>query len=358
MSILSFGNTYELPLTKAYVRHWGFKEAIREILQNALDSESPFEYTLSDKVLRIQSRFTTLSPATLLLGATSKAGNQYAIGSFGEGYKIALLVLLREGYKVIIHNGAVDWVPEFRYSKLFDSEILCIKETAAPVKHEGIAFEVSGLGQGDSDAIRSTCLRMQSDIGETIKVDKGRILKERPGKLYVGGLFVCDTDLVYGYDVKPEYLRLERDRQTVSNFDLLWLAKEMWFESERFNDVAELIEEGVKDLEYGHYGTPELVKEACYEAFIEQYPGKVIAKSKEDLDNLVKRGMTNTIYLGATFGSVVSAAASYAEKVLVPAKPPVEIMTEWFKANRRNMRTGAIVSFKAILKQADSWKLK
>jgi hypothetical protein len=358
MGILSFGNTYELPLSKNYVRHWGFKEAIREILQNALDSESPFEYSLNEDSLKVHSRFTILSPATLLLGQTSKADSTDTIGSFGEGYKIALLVLLREGYQVIVHNGSVDWVPEFRHSKLFGGEILCIKEVSATKANEGITFEVLGLGQGDAAAIRSTCLRMQTDLGETIDVARGRILKEKPGKLYVGGLFVCDTDLVYGYDVKPEFLRLERDRQTVSSFDLLWLTKEMWFESQRFNDVAELIEEGVKDLEYGHYDTPELIKEACYNAFRSKHPGKVIAKSKEDLDNLVKRGMTNTIYLGSTFGSVVSSSTSYVKDVFIPAQPPHEVMTEWFKANRRNMRTGAIVSFKAMLKQAESWKLK
>ena len=31
--------TYELPISPNYVGNWGIKEAIREILQNAIDSD-------------------------------------------------------------------------------------------------------------------------------------------------------------------------------------------------------------------------------------------------------------------------------------------------------------------------------
>lgn len=38
--------SYELPLARDYVRHWGVTEAVRELLQNMLDSESPNEFSI------------------------------------------------------------------------------------------------------------------------------------------------------------------------------------------------------------------------------------------------------------------------------------------------------------------------
>ena len=80
-----FDKVYELPISIDYVQHWGMAEAIREIIQNALDSESPFAYTLEDNTLTISSSHARLEPTSLLLGSTTKADNKEAIGSFGEG---------------------------------------------------------------------------------------------------------------------------------------------------------------------------------------------------------------------------------------------------------------------------------
>jgi len=207
--------SYELPLSRDYVRHWGLKEAIRELVQNALDSESPFEYAFADGQLFITSRFARLEASTLVLGSTSKSDRTDAIGSFGEGYKIALLVLTRNGYDVKVWNGNKQWVPEFRHSDQFDAEVLCINETPAHRQNQGVEFVVSGLTDDDEAEIRSMCLRMQPPMSDVIGTKYGHILPSRPGKLYVGTLFVCDTDLTYGYDILPEHLQLERDRQTV-----------------------------------------------------------------------------------------------------------------------------------------------
>ncbi len=70
------------------------------------------------------------------------------------------------------------------------------------------------------DAIRASCLQMQDHIGAIKMTSKGDILLEKPGELYVGGLYICKTEMKYGYNIKPEFIKLERDRQTVSSYDL------------------------------------------------------------------------------------------------------------------------------------------
>ena len=349
---------YELPLSKDYVRHWGMPEAVREIIQNALDSDSPFEYELdeSEGVLRVHSRHTTLTPNTLLLGKTTKADRDDKIGSFGEGYKIALLVLCRENYKVRVLNGDRIWKPGFVMSRIFQAEVLRIEDHYAMQKNEGLTFEVAGLSAEDIQKIRASCLHMQSDVGQIMQTQYGRILLDLPGKLYVGGLFVCDTDLTYGYDVLPKYLRLERDRQTVSGWDMKSITKEMWFDTKQYDQIANLLAEKTPDLEYAEYGAPDLVKEACYRHFREQHPGAVIAKDQQELERLVESGMQRVIVIGGAYGSLVKESASYASRVIVPVLSPHDQLEGWFEANKKRLLPSLQESFQIILEKSKRWR--
>jgi hypothetical protein len=355
--VMTNSRTYELPIARSYVKHWGMAEAVREIIQNALDSESPFEYEFKGTTLTVRSRFATLPASTLLLGATSKADNPDTIGSFGEGYKIALLVLVRAGYGIRVLNGDRVWTPMFKHSRQFDAEVLCIEDTAAAAKVEGLAFEVSGLSPADIAQVRESCLFMQDHIGALTSTSYGSILRERPGHLYVGGLFVCETKLKFGYDVKPQHLALERDRQTVSSFDLQFLAKSMWFETQQWDEIATLIEAGAPDMEYATYSTPELVKEACYRAFREKHPGAAIAMDQAELNSLVKRGMTNVV-VHRDYAPYVSTCLSYRPEMVAAAALPADVLAQWFRAHRKAMRTEAIVAFKALLVESENWRAK
>lgn len=352
-----FDKVYELPLARGYVKHWGIPEAAREILQNALDSESPLEYTWGAKSLSITSRHSRLEPKTLLLGTTSKADCDDKIGSFGEGYKIALLVLTREGCEVKVYNNELLWRPEFRHSRAFEEEILSIREEKFPEgRGKGVTFEINNLEDSVIESIIASTLHMQESIGPVYQTRQGRILLDKPGKLYVNGLFVCDTELKFGYDVKPEYLKLERDRQTVDSFDLEFLTKEMWFQTGKHDQIAELLEAGTPDLKYASYGTPEIVKEACYRRFQEKYPGKIAAKSQDELDALIKSGLTEVVVVNGTYGDVVRASMPYASTSRPVQQTPYQIMEQWFREQRGNMRREAIVSFKELLTVAQNWK--
>ena len=350
---------YELPLSRTYVRHWGVVEAVRELFQNALDSDSPFEYTVGPDSLSITSRYARLEPKTLLLGTTSKADAKDKIGSFGEGYKIALLVLVREGVGVTVLNHDRRWKPEFRKSRQFDDEILAIRDSAHPENRgQGLTFELTGLSQDDLQAIHDSNLHMWNSVGRVNETSKGRILWDHPGKLYVNGLFVCETQLKYGYDMKPEFLRLERDRQTVSSFDLQFLSKDMWFETQQFEHVAELIEQDVPDLKYANYGTPELVKEACYKLFQQNHPGCIVASSQKELEHMVAQGMERVVVVHETMADIVKTSASYTSGPLIALRSPAQVMQDWFAQNRRHMRKDGIVAFKNLTNQAREWKLK
>lgn len=357
---------YELPLSPDYVRHWGVTEAIRELIQNAIDSEAEFEYALLPDGLVLRSRGVTLDPSTLVLGVTSKAGDDRTIGSFGEGYKIALLVLARCDKVVAVVNGSVIWEPEFRQSVQFGTRLLHIveRQTGASLYMYGeknLEFRIFGLSAEELESVVESCLLMQPPMDDTVAVPQGRILPSRPGKLYVGGLFICDTELEFGYDVKPQFIQLERDRQTVSNWDLKMLTRDMWFATEQHDRVAELISRECPDTAYVEYGgATEQVKEACYRLFQQMHPGGVAARTQKELEEMVERGLTKTVYVGGGFYSAVTASSSYreAEGQLVTVPTPQAVLQAFFDHYGKHMPRLPKVAMKKLIERSKEWRIK
>lgn len=353
---------YPLPFTKNYIRHWGIVEAIRELFQNQLDSDSPFEYSIGmaedrSLTLSLSTRNFTLSPKTLLLGATTKAESKDKIGSFGEGYKMALLVLTRENRKVTVKNGDYLWTPEFIHSHQYDDEILVINSELATERNDGITYVIENIDSSEMDQIKMSNLHMEPNVGEVIDTSYGRILLNQKGKLYVNGLFVCNTELEYGYDMKPEYLTLERDRQTVDSFDLKHNAKCMWFETDKYEMIADGIEKELQDFSLAQYGSPQLVKEACYQHFIKKNPGMIAVSNQEELNKLVKDGMTNTVFVGGNYYSNISGAKEFSSSSIKTPDPlkPIDIMEAFITKHKHRLGNKAVKDFNKMKEESKNW---
>lgn len=118
--------TIELSLSPKYVSGWGVEEAVREILQNAIDQKADgaeVSVSYDRETLSILADGARLKTSTLLLGESGKDDERY-IGKYGEGYKLALLVLTRERKPVKVVTDAETWTPEFRLSETFGEESL------------------------------------------------------------------------------------------------------------------------------------------------------------------------------------------------------------------------------------------
>ena len=96
--------------TSTWRQDWGEWEAIRDIVQNALDEAESYRWGYDDKGLWIADRGRGVAVADFLLGPP-KLKPDYARGRFGEGMKIAALALLRMGYSVHVETvGREIWV--------------------------------------------------------------------------------------------------------------------------------------------------------------------------------------------------------------------------------------------------------
>ena len=96
--------------TSTWRQDWGEWEAIRDIVQNALDETESYRWGYDDKGLWIADTGRGVSVADFLLGPP-KIKPDYARGKFGEGMKIAALALVRKGYSVKVETVGRDlWI--------------------------------------------------------------------------------------------------------------------------------------------------------------------------------------------------------------------------------------------------------
>lgn len=287
---------YELSLTENYVSDWTFNDAIRELIQNGtdqeiLDSENEFslEYDRYEKILRLKNSKSKLKINTLLLGSSTKSKNEDTVGQFGEGYKIAALVLNRLGKTFTIYNNEKKevWTSRFKNSEKWKEKILSFHISHSETEDSGLCIEVGNVSRDEYYELSEVWLKFDEDdymSMDVVDTSYGEILldEDYSGKVYVNGLFVdCNADLKYGYNFKPKYIKLERDRKACDSFNAREITCRMIAEGMvnggiPIEEVDRLVSESVDDVFNFEYNTYEndvqKVQEALLKVFDEQNP--------------------------------------------------------------------------------------
>ena len=234
---------YELSISADYVPEWGVTEAVREFFQNAIDEQRRdsensmfFGYDPKGQVIRIGNRHSDLDIKTLLFGESTKRGKEEMIGSHGEGYKIATVVLLRTGKQVSFQNYCRReiWKPRLVKSRRYGGAMVptFFVETEAvwkKVPENSLIIEISGITPEEYAQIKESNLHLQESVKRR-ETSRGAVLDEDKykGKIFVGGLYICtEPRLEMGVDLKPNLVHLERDRSIVRSIDVQMLVSYM-----------------------------------------------------------------------------------------------------------------------------------
>jgi hypothetical protein len=247
-------NTIHLTISRDYVVKWGVWESARELIQNALDTKK-YKITYTDSEVTITTHAGALDRRNLLLGVSSKRDDDSSIGTYGEGFKLAMLVMLREGKSITIKNGKDLWTPHFSHHPDLHHECLALSifEGAVEGDADTVTFTVGNLSKAEIAEIQSKTLHnFDTDLIEA--QSNGSFCwstpRNEPSKLYVGSLYVCDLGNKYmlSYNFAPNILHLDRDRQSVSDFHLALEATRMMAMDEKYELLAELAENGAEDV--------------------------------------------------------------------------------------------------------------
>ncbi|WP_405101749.1 hypothetical protein [Oceanobacillus sp. FSL H7-0719] len=367
---------FELSLAKDYVPSWTYVEAVRELFQNALDQETTmednemfFKYDEETETLSIGNKTSILSTSTLLLGATTKSSDDKTIGQFGEGYKLATLVLTREGRTVTFYNyGAKEvWKPRFVKSRRYEgSEILTFfvdkKYPWQGVPDNNLTIEVSGITSEEYEKIVKSNLHLQ-DVGKVFNTDKGRILldEKHKGKVFVNGLHICNYDEYhYGYDFNPRELNIDRDRRLVDNFDLRWLASQMWLKqgSEEMRKMAaQLIVSGAADTEYVDSVTSEgdnyaKTSNYVYETFREEYGDDAVPVSnQEELESISSD--FKPVMVSSEYKHSITSSEKYVEPKMLYKPSAKQKLGDWLSKYHKSLTKKAAQDLRDIISEMD-----
>lgn len=217
----------ELSIAPTYVK-WGMWEALRELIQNAKDADDlgykmDITYFPKSSRLEISNAGVKLGRETLVLGNTSKRDNINQRGEFGEGYKLALATLLNLQCKISMFNDTEVWQPFLKISSVFNTVVLALTFSKAPMPTGALKFEITGVSPEVWKTVSERLLFLGPTPESSIKIDfAGHILNEAvyKSKLYVKGIFVGNLpqEHWFGYDLLN--VKLDRDRNLADPFSL------------------------------------------------------------------------------------------------------------------------------------------
>ena len=346
------GSKYELTIDTNYVSDWNIAQAVRELFQNSVDSEvqnpgntSYWKYDEDTQKLYIGNKYSVLNVETLLLGVSTKTNDNTTIGQFGEGYKIATVVLLRTNHPITFYNyGAKEvWTTKLVKSRRFNGRLVPTfyvdkKYPWQKVPDNNLTIVVENITSEDYKLICDYILSLHTDIGDTIDCGRfGTILlnPELRGKVFVSGLYVCTNErLNYGYNIKPVFLQLDRDRKTVDNFNLLWTTSRMWVENQERAEFIEMLygEDTPPDISYiGSLCNTNSIDPTVLDKFLNTYgPDAIPVTSQEDYDLVLSMG-GHPVFVNKVLGDVTKSISNNFLSTAVQTKSCLDMLTEWYE---------------------------
>jgi hypothetical protein len=374
---------FELSISTGYVPDWGIVEAFRELYQNAIDNETInpenkayFSFVQEDEktgTVRITNKTSVLTKESLLLGSTTKANDENTIGKHGEGYKIAFMVLLRNGKKIKVYNSSAKEMWEVRLvkSRKYNGQLVTtvfVQKDAVWKKKtdDNLTIEVSGITPEEYAEVVDKNLHLHEYKSVAVG-EYGEILldESEAGRVYVEGLYVCESKgFKYGYNLKASRINLDRDRKLVDSFHLEWETSGMWVKlssenAEYKESFAQLVSEHTRDVSKSANNdcftfTAAEAYEAVYEKFLRENGSNAVPVT----DNLeyeeVKRSSGyRPVIVSEDIATMIHKSKTYVEPVEIAVKPVSVKLSEWLEGVKDRLSEDEIDDLETLISEIE-----
>ena len=206
----------EYPVSVNYRKEWKEWEAIREIVQNAMDNGSASYRINNFTSLIITDKGKGIGLKQLLIGESTKDGIN-SIGKFGEGLKFGLLALVRLGKKVEIQTNGLILTPGLQ--NMFGEETLTISWKKNPNPINGTKVTIHGIDKAEIHMERFLSLDLRDNLRQRILTEP-----KYAGELYIKGIYIKEIPSKVGYN-----LNMERENPMSGDVDMSkvekWIAR-------------------------------------------------------------------------------------------------------------------------------------
>lgn len=198
---------FELSLSTDYVPSWSVYEGVREIVQNALDSQQdgyPMRIippTDTNPTLTIINEGACLDRNVWLMGVTSKRAGDHR-GCHGEGLKVGALALARAGRRISLVNGSEGWRVSLEFSRVFsDCRVLTVYTRKLPADSGGFGAKIQ-LSPGEWAEYKRAFLDLDTSVKRLATRETELLVDDsQRGRLYVKGILVEERPgLAFGYN--------------------------------------------------------------------------------------------------------------------------------------------------------------
>jgi len=196
---------YTYLISEKYCENWTIQSAIREIIANAIDATSDPELSWSNGMGTVANIGCFIETSHLLLGESTKRENEGNIGQFGEGFKIAALVFVRQGRKFSIRTKKNNFVFFTKFSADFGCNILGVdvRECEKEIDGTYVGFECT---EEEFNSAKNLFIKFNPAPELT------DCILDSPGRIYVLGVQVLDHfNSLFGYNISHKTL-INRDR--------------------------------------------------------------------------------------------------------------------------------------------------
>lgn len=331
---------YNFTITRNYVSDWGLIEGVREILQNAIDSSGEMSVSIDNNTLTISNKDVKLPIKSLLMGYGTKTNDSSSIGGKSEGSLLAIMVLIREGYNVLVTNDDEYWMPKFTYNKDLEEEILTIEVEHSNPQHI-FKYEISGLSEYDIEALLEEFPILDKEINgenyESVETQCGEIILDEKykGRMFVEGLPIQrDDNFEFGYNFKTEYVRLDRDRKAINYYELRGLTAQSLVTAEECHpEIFKAISDSCVDAR-----DIEEVLDEAEDNFLDSYrtmyyeenhlKENTIVATQAVAKQLQQMGINEPISIGSEIESYLIAKANDKLDLVYEAKTAVQTKTK------------------------------
>lgn len=237
---------------------WGIWEMVRECVQNLMD-EAQVQAELKgghlsehiwfwkgDKFWRLRDMGKGAELNDIFyLGFSGKRGSGLR-GEKGEGQLLAFLVAAREGIECYFISKDYALEPRISQGNGYGHLVMDLYRRGKEIvgtrvligRHSMVDFYIEGRRDMFPDLVKPR------KTGVERSPSSRQIFIKGPSKLFLKGIYVKDIDALFSYNLRES--RISRDRDLVSEEDLIGEIQYIWGDETRVANIERLIREGMQ----------------------------------------------------------------------------------------------------------------